>query len=80
MMAAQPGIVIAGGAFAGLALALALRQGLGEAVPVIVADPALASRPSRGCARRAEPRACTVGKPVSLSYNPLTSLVSRKVR
>ncbi|MGB6081773.1 MAG: 2-octaprenyl-6-methoxyphenyl hydroxylase, partial [Xanthobacteraceae bacterium] len=41
-MSAQPSIVIAGGAFAGLALALALRQGLGEAVPVIVADPALA--------------------------------------
>jgi 2-octaprenyl-6-methoxyphenol hydroxylase len=40
------GIVIAGGAFAGLALALALRQGLGPDVPVIVADPALARRPS----------------------------------
>jgi 2-octaprenyl-6-methoxyphenol hydroxylase len=46
-MAAQRGIVIGGGAFAGLALALALRQGLGDSVPIIVADPALASQPSR---------------------------------
>lgn len=45
-MAAQRGIVIGGGAFAGLALALALRQGLGPEIPVIVADPALARRPS----------------------------------
>jgi 2-octaprenyl-6-methoxyphenol hydroxylase len=40
-------IVIGGGAFAGLALAIALRQGLGDAVEVVVADPALAQRPSR---------------------------------
>src|SRR6195952_4746096 len=46
-MAAQRSIVICGGAFAGLALALALRQGLGPEIPVIVADPALARRPSR---------------------------------
>jgi 2-octaprenyl-6-methoxyphenol hydroxylase len=46
-MSAQRSIVICGGAFAGLALALALRQGLGADVAVIVADPALASRPSR---------------------------------
>ncbi len=53
-MAAQKGIVIGGGAFAGLALALALRQGLGPDVPVIVADPALAMRPSR------DPRASAI--------------------
>lgn len=53
-MAAQKGIVIGGGAFAGLALALALRQGLGPDVPVIVADPALATRPSR------DPRASAI--------------------
>src|SRR3979490_2059108 len=41
-MSAQRSIVICGGAFAGLALALALRQGLGADIPVIVADPALA--------------------------------------
>ena len=41
---AQPGIVIGGGAFAGLALALALRQGLGPDFPILVADPALAGR------------------------------------
>src|SRR5580698_10574911 len=45
-MSAQRSIVIGGGAFAGLALALALRQGLGADIPVIVADPALAIRPS----------------------------------
>ena len=36
-------VVIAGGGFAGLALALALRQGLGEAFRIIVADPAFAA-------------------------------------
>lgn len=50
----QGSIVIGGGAFAGLALALALRQGLGAEIPVIVADPALASRPSR------DPRATAI--------------------
>src|SRR3954454_22765024 len=53
-MPAQRGIVICGGAFAGLALALALRQGLGRDIPVIVADPALAARPSR------DPRATAI--------------------
>ena len=53
-MTAQKGIVIGGGAFAGLALALALRQGLGPDVPVVVADPALAMRPSR------DPRASAI--------------------
>src|SRR3977135_2301335 len=59
-MSAQRSIVICGGAFAGLALALALRQGLGPDIPVIVADPALSMRPSKdprgtphGAARRA---------------------------
>src|SRR6266568_1815090 len=37
-MSAQRSIVIGGGAFAGLALALALRQGLGAGIPIIVAD------------------------------------------
>ena len=36
-------VVIAGGGFAGLALALALRQGLGESFRVVVADPAFAA-------------------------------------
>src|SRR3954449_2684249 len=53
-MAAQRSIVICGGAFAGLGLALALRQGLGADVPVIVADPALGARPSR------DPRATAI--------------------
>src|SRR3954462_10178814 len=53
-MAAQRSIVICGGAFAGLALALAFRQGLGPDIPVIVADPALAMRPSR------DPRATAI--------------------
>src|SRR5204863_2537652 len=53
-MSAQRSIVICGGAFAGLALALALRQGLGAGIPIIVADPALATRPSR------DPRATAI--------------------
>ncbi|MDI2070805.1 2-octaprenyl-6-methoxyphenol hydroxylase [Bradyrhizobium japonicum] len=53
-MPVQSSIVIGGGAFAGLALALALRQGLGPEIPVIVADPALATRPSR------DPRATAI--------------------
>src|ERR1700719_5214721 len=53
-MSAQRGIVIGGGAFAGLALALALRQGLGGDLPIIVADPALGTRPSR------DPRATAI--------------------
>jgi 2-octaprenyl-6-methoxyphenol hydroxylase len=51
---AQRSIVIGGGAFAGLALALALRQGLGREIPIIVADPALGVRPSR------DPRATAI--------------------
>ncbi len=47
-------IVIGGGAFAGLGLALALRQGLGQEIPVVVADPALAVKPSR------DPRATAI--------------------
>ena len=53
-MTAQRSIVICGGAFAGLALALALRQGLGTQIRVVVADPALAARPSR------DPRATAI--------------------
>src|SRR6266853_2102176 len=53
-MSSQRSIVIGGGAFAGLGLALALRQGLGPEIPVIVADPALATRPSR------DPRATAI--------------------
>src|SRR3981189_1208319 len=53
-MSAQRSIVIGGGAFAGLGLALALRQGLGADIPIIVADPALALRPSR------DPRATAI--------------------
>jgi 2-octaprenyl-6-methoxyphenol hydroxylase len=36
-------VVIAGGGFAGLALALALRQGLGAAFRIVIADPAFAA-------------------------------------
>ena len=53
-MSAQRSIVIGGGAFAGLGLALALRQGLGPDVPIVVADPAFAVRPSR------DPRASAI--------------------
>ena len=57
-MSAQRSIVIGGGAFAGLALALALRQGLGAEIPVIVADPALSTRPSRDSRATAIVAAC----------------------
>src|SRR3954464_5236428 len=53
-MSVQGSIVIGGGAFAGLALALALRQGLGPEIPIIVVDPALGVRPSR------DPRATAI--------------------
>ncbi|MCK1642535.1 ubiquinone biosynthesis hydroxylase [Bradyrhizobium sp. 157] len=53
-MATQRSIIICGGAFAGLALALALRQALGAEIPVVVADPALGVRPSR------DPRATAI--------------------
>src|SRR6202020_1866360 len=53
-MSAQRGIVIGGGALAGLALALALRQGLGPELPIVVVDPALNTRPSR------DPRATAI--------------------
>src|ERR1700682_3814593 len=53
-MSDKRSIVICGGAFAGWALAWALLQGLGADIPVIVADPALASRPSR------DPRATAI--------------------
>jgi 2-octaprenyl-6-methoxyphenol hydroxylase len=53
-MSAQRSIVICGGAFAGLALAVGLRQGLGAEIPVMVADPALGTRPSR------DPRATAI--------------------
>ncbi|HAO39784.1 MULTISPECIES: ubiquinone biosynthesis hydroxylase [unclassified Afipia] len=53
-MSSQRSIVIGGGAFAGLGLALALRQGLGPDIPIIVADPAFAMRPSR------DPRASAI--------------------
>jgi 2-octaprenyl-6-methoxyphenol hydroxylase len=53
-MAAQRSIVIGGGALAGLALALALRQGLGADIGVVVADPVLGQRPSR------DPRATAI--------------------
>ncbi|MEH2511419.1 2-octaprenyl-6-methoxyphenol hydroxylase [Nitrobacteraceae bacterium AZCC 1564] len=53
-MSSQRSIVIGGGAFAGLGLALAIRQALGPEIPVVVADPALATRPSR------DPRASAI--------------------
>src|SRR3954451_16478589 len=46
-MSVQGSIVIGGGAFAGLALALALRQGLGPELPVIVAPPTPCPRATR---------------------------------
>jgi len=47
-------VVIGGAGFAGLALAIALRQGLGETFTVTVVDPALAATPSK------DPRASAI--------------------
>jgi len=47
-------VVIAGGGFAGLALALALRQGLGSSFRIVIADPALAAD------ARPDPRASAI--------------------
>jgi 2-octaprenyl-6-methoxyphenol hydroxylase len=47
-------VLIAGGGFAGLALAIALRDGLGDSFAVTVADPALASAQSK------DPRASAI--------------------
>ena len=47
-------VVIGGAGFAGLALAIALRQALGESFAVTVADPALAAVPSK------DPRASAI--------------------
>ena len=81
-MSAQRSIVIGGGAFAGLALALALRQGLGADVAVIVADPALAMRPSRDGRATAIVAACRrlfealgVWGEISSTAQPITDMV-----
>ncbi|HVV43303.1 MAG TPA: ubiquinone biosynthesis hydroxylase [Nitrobacter sp.] len=81
-MATHRSIVICGGAFAGLALALALRQGLGGDVPVIVADPALANRPSRDPRATAIVAACRrlfealgVWKTVAETAQPILDMV-----
>jgi 2-octaprenyl-6-methoxyphenol hydroxylase len=47
-------VVIGGAGFAGLALAIALRQGLGDSFTVVVADPALTQVPSK------DPRATAI--------------------
>src|SRR5246127_661226 len=53
-MSAQRSIVIGGGAFAGLALALGFREGLGADARCVAADRALGMRPSR------DPRATAI--------------------
>jgi len=73
-MSAQRSIVICGGAFAGLALALALRQGLGPDIPVIVADPALSLRPSR------DPRATAIVAARRLSRRSASGAMWRRRR
>jgi 2-octaprenyl-6-methoxyphenol hydroxylase len=52
--AKQADVLIGGGGFAGLALAIALREALGEGFAVTVADPALAAVPSK------DPRATAI--------------------
>jgi 2-octaprenyl-6-methoxyphenol hydroxylase len=74
--------VIGGGSFAGLALALALRQGLGADVAVIVADPALSVRPSRDGRATAIVAACRrlfealgVWGEIASTAQPITDMV-----
>src|ERR1700682_5834674 len=81
-MSAQRSIVIGGGAFAGLALALALRQGLGAEIPVIVADPGLGLRQSRDPRATAIVAACRrlfeaigVWDQVAAGTQPITDMV-----
>ena len=81
-MSAQRSIVIGGGAFAGLALALALRQGLGPEIPIVVADPALGTRPSRDPRATAIVAACRrlfeaigVWDEVAAGAQPITDMV-----
>src|SRR5438067_12591343 len=81
-MSAERSIVIGGGAFAGLALALALRQGLGGDIPIVVADPALAGRPSRDPRATAIVAACPrlfealgVWQQVASNAQPITDMV-----
>lgn len=52
------GIVIGGGSFVGLTLALALRRGLGPDVPLVVADPALGADASTDMRASAIVAAC----------------------
>src|ERR1700716_1293265 len=79
---AQRSIVIGGGAFAGLALALALRQGLGPGNSIVVADPALGVRPSRDPRATAIVAACRrlfeaigVWDQVAAGSQPITDMV-----
>jgi len=81
-MSSQRSIVIGGGALAGLALALALRQGLGPDISVIVADPALSQRPSRDPRATAIVAACrrlfeAIGawEPVASQAQPILDMV-----
>src|ERR1700760_26941 len=81
-MSGQRSIVIGGGAFAGLALALALRQGLGAEVAVIVADPALAGAGSRDGRATAMVAACRrlfgalgVWGDIAATAQPITDMV-----
>src|SRR6201996_3715234 len=81
-MSGQRSIVIGGGAFAGLALALALRQGLGAEGAVIVADPPLAFRRSRDGRATAIVAACRrlfgalgVWGDIAATAQPITDMV-----
>ena len=75
-------IVIGGGAFVGLSLAVALRQGLGETAKIIVVDPALQAGPSKDPRASAIVAACRrlfealdVWDEVAPNAQPITDMV-----
>ena len=75
-------IVIAGGGIAGLSLALALKQALGAAFSVVVADPALGAAPRAGsrayavaAAAQAMLQALGIWNAIAATAQPMTEMI-----
>ncbi|AMJ62143.1 ubiquinone biosynthesis hydroxylase [Bosea sp. PAMC 26642] len=80
-LSARDRIIIAGGGIAGLSLALALKQALGEAFSVILADPSLAKPPAEdrayavAAAAQAMLQALDVWPAIASTAQPMTEMV-----